>query len=429
MQKQTANYQITMKNLYKLSFIMFALVANVYAYAQDEAFIYGKIKTEDGKEYVGPIRWGKEEAYWSDMFNASKLKNENLKYLSDRERENLDDRHSSWFSWEDGNFFGKRHWVSYSSDNDDYVHQFACQFGEIKSLKPTGKKYVELEMKNGQVFEVSGEGYNDIGLDIKITDQELGEVEVYWGRIEKIEFMNTPAKLEQKFGDALYGTVEAFGDTFTGFIQWDLDERLSTDKLDGDSDDGDVSIAFGKIKSIERRGGRSLVVLKSGRELYMDGSNDVSNGHRGVVVMNSDFPSVKIPWDEFDKVVFADKVPGPLATYNQFGSQKELNAKVTTQDGKSLSGKIVFDLDEAYEYELLQGQQGEFEFATPFRNVKKITTQGEHRCSVEFRNGKKMTLDEGQDVNEKNQGVLVFAKNDSTPVYIPWDEINEIDFN
>lgn len=410
-----------------MSLILTAIVS-VSAVAQDEHFIYGKIKTDDGKEYVGPIRWGKEEVYWSDIFNAAKLKNENLRLLSDRDRERLDDQNSSWYSWDDRSFFGSRHWVSYSNNKSDYTHQFACQFGDIKSIRPSGRSYAEIEMKDGQRFEVSGEGYNDIGLEIKITDQELGEVEVYWGRIDQIDFMNTPSKIGQKFGESLFGTVEAFGEKFTGFIQWDLDERLSTDKLDGDSEDGDVSISFSKIKTIERVGSRSRVVLESGRELMMEGTNDVSRGHRGVIVMTSEMASVKIPWDEFDRVTFT-KATSPLPSYSQFGAPKELNGKVVTQEGKTLSGKLVYDLDEAFDYELLQGQEGEYEYATPFRNIKRVVTKGEHRASVELKNGKTIILDEGQDVNEKNQGVLVFASDKSDPVYIPWREIAQIDFN
>jgi len=409
--------------------IIGALLMSLPALCQDEGFIYGKISTEDGKFYEGPIRWGKEEIYWNDMFNSSKERNENLRYLSDRDKERLDDKHYTWSSWENHftNFIGSKHW-SGSNDDDDYIHQFSCQFGEIKTLRPMGKKYVELELQNGQKFEVSGEGYNDIGLDIRVMDKELGEVEIYWGRIDKIEFMTTPAKLELKFGQPLYGTVEAFGDKFTGYIQWDHDERISTDKLDGDSDDGDVSIEFSKIRSIERKGGQSLVILKSGRELWLDGSNDVSSGHRGVIVMNKEFPSIDIPWREFDKVVFEDKTPGPAAVYKDFSTQKELNGKVTTHDGKTIAGKIIFDLDETHDYELLQGKEGEFVYATAFRNVKKITTKGEHRCMIELRSGKKITLDEGQDVNEKNQGVLVFVSDKEKPSYIPWGEVNEIEF-
>jgi hypothetical protein len=419
-----------MKSPFYQTLLFLSLVLSAtFTQAQDEGFMYGKVFTEDNKVYQGPIRWGKEEVYWTDMFNAAKERNENLRYLSDRQREELDDKHMNWFSWDDraSKWFGSQHW-SGSRSEEDYIHQFSCQFGEIKTVTPMGRKYVEIELQNGFKHEVSGEGYNDVGLDIRVMDPELGEVDIAWGRIEKIEFMSTPSKLENKFGLPLYGTVEAFGDKFTGLIQWDHDERLTTDKLDGDSDDGDMSIEFAKIRSIERRGGRSLVTLKSGRELYLDGSNDVSSGHRGVIVMNKDFPSIDIPWNEFDKVVFEDKAGSPVAVYGDYKSQKELNGTVTTQDGKSYSGKLVYDLDEIYDFELLQGKEGEFEFITPFRNIKKITTKGEHRATVELKNGKRITLDEGQDVNEKNQGMLVFASGKTDPTYIPWDQINEVEF-
>ncbi|MBT1701434.1 hypothetical protein KK083_31360 [Fulvivirgaceae bacterium PWU4] len=404
-----------------------ALMVFVSVRAQDTGFIYGKVYTEDNRTYEGPIRWGKEEIYWNDIFNATKERNEHLRHLSDRERDLLDDRNYDWFNWDNNltRWLGSSHW---HSDGGDYIHQFACQFGEIKSLRPAGKKYVELELRNGQKFEVGGEGYNDVGLDIRITDKEIGDVEVYWGRIEKVEFMDTPSKLEQKFGQPLYGTVEAYGEKFAGYIQWDHDERISTDKLDGDSDDGDVAIEFSKIRSITRHGSRSLVVLKSGRELWLDGSNDVSSGHRGVIVMSKEFTAVDIPWREFEKVVFEDKTPEPICTYKDFAAQRELSGKVTTHDGKSFSGRIIYDLDESHEYELLQGKNGEFEYITAFRNIKKITTKGEHRATIELKTGKKITLEEAQDVNERNQGLLIFAPGKSDPAYVPWNEVTEIEF-
>ncbi len=394
--------------------------------AQDEGFVYGKVTTDDGKTYQGAIRWGKEELYWSDLFNASKELNENLDFMSHDDRERLDDDQLTWYSYRN-DWLGNQFWSSEKNDND-YLHQFACQFGEIKSLRPTGSQSVEVELRNGKRFKLEGEGYNDVGLDIRILDKEVGEVDVYWQRIDKVEFMDTPARLENKFGEPLYGTVEAYGRTFTGYIQWDHDERVSDDKLDGDADDGKLSIALGKIKSIERKGSRSFVVLKSGREVWMYGTNDVSNGHRGVIVMNKDFPAIDIPWDEFDKVVFEEKPSNGLTTYADFKNQNELSGVVTTHDGKSLSGKLVYDLDETFAFELLQGKEGEFEFTTPFRNIKKITTRGSHRCEIELTNGKRITLDEGQDVSERNQGILVFANNEKTPSYIRWNDVSEIEF-
>lgn len=401
------------------------VLASLTVFGQDEGFIYGKVYMRDDRVYEGPIRWGKEEAYWIDIFNAGKEKNPNLRYLSDDERDDLKRRQYTQ-SW-DGGIITR--WVGDwdYDDRNDFTHQFACQFGEIKSIVPQGRKYVDVVLQNGEKFSLLGEGYNDVGLEIRIMDSEMGQLEVEWSRIEKVEFIKTPKKIENKFGNPLYGTVEAYGRKFSGYIQWDHDERISTDKLDGDSEDGDLSIEFGKIKSIERRGGRSYVILKSGRELRMDGSNDVSSGHRGVIVMGKDFVAIDIPWDEFDKVSFSD-APGGMPSYEDFNNQKALTGTVTTQDGKTLAGKIVFDLDEEYGFELLQGKSGDYEFITPFSKIKRMEVTSAYRCSIELTNGEKISLDDAQDVNERNQGVLVFASANADPRYIRWEDVKAIDF-
>src|ERR1051325_5975233 len=114
--------------------LLFAFaIAPLFASAQDEHFIYGRITLTDSKVYEGPIRWGKEEVYWNDIFNAAKVSNDNLRYLSNDERRDLDDRqwdhdHDNWGRWADS--FGW-HWDG-NDRNDrngrdrDYVHQFAC---------------------------------------------------------------------------------------------------------------------------------------------------------------------------------------------------------------------------------------------------------------------------------------------------------------
>ena len=59
--------------------LIFCVAVAITAQAQDTGFLYGKVTTIDNKEYTGAIRWGKEEVYWTDMFNASKEENENLR--------------------------------------------------------------------------------------------------------------------------------------------------------------------------------------------------------------------------------------------------------------------------------------------------------------------------------------------------------------
>ncbi len=419
-----------MQTITKSLAFVFVALAFFNANAQDEGFIYGKVYTIDDKVYEGPIRWGKEEVYWADIFNAGKERNQNLRYLSSKDRDRLDDRQNTWSNWNNGNWyrwFGN--WGDRRNDYDnDYEHQFACQFGEIKTIVPSGRKYVDLEMQNGDKISLKGEGYNDVGEEIRIMDPEMGELEMSWGRIRKIEFLKTPKSLANRFGKPLYGTVEAFGEKFTGYIQWDHDERLSTDKLDGDAEDGNISLEFSKITSIERRGGRSLVKMKSGRELVMDGSNDVDSGNRGIIIMSKEMIAIDVPWREFDKVTFSEPA-GSLASYDQFANQKSLDGIVVTKDGRTLSGKIIFDLDEESNYELLQGKQGEFELTTSFRDIKMIEPINDYRCNIELKSGKKIRLEDAQDVNDRNQGVLIFAGKKEEASYVPWEDVKTIDFN
>jgi len=391
------------------------------ANAQDEGFIYGKILTVDGNTYQGPMRWGKEEVYWTDMFNASKDRNDNLKYLSRDEREYLEEQKSdnwgdSWGSWN-----VKWDW------SDDYVHQFGVQFGEIKKIKPFSRNEVDVELQNGDVIEVNGDGYNDIGSDIKILDEEIGEISVKWTRIEEIEFMATPKRLEKKFGEPLYGVVETEIGEFTGYIQWDHDERISTDKLDGDTYDGDVSIEFGKIKSIERYGSsRSKVELKSGRELELRGSNDVNSENRGVIITVEDLGRIDVEWSEFEKVTFIDN-KGSGKEYDSFKKQTKLTGKVMTTEGTTHTGAIIFDLDESFDYEVLNGEIDDNEHIIPFRNISSITPKNYNYSKVVLKNGEELVLGDSQDVSDDNEGVVVLTGDD--PVYIPWEKIEKISFN
>lgn len=403
-----------------LTLTIFALTP-LFATAQDVGFIYGKVTTEDGDVYEGPLRWGKEEVYWTDFFNASKEDNDYVDYLSRDEMDYLQDQYASRYhrglnivhvSWNFGS---------------DFKHQFVCQFGEIKMLEVMRGDEVMVTLQNGEKVEVDGSGYNDIGTDVKVIDAELGEIKIDWDRIEKVEFMATPAGVNGKFGDPLYGTVFSEQGKFTGYVQWDHDERVSTDKLDGDSRDGDVSIPFGNLKSIQRDGyNNSIVVLKSGRELDLDDSNDVDNGNRGIIVTIDGVGRVDIPWKEFDKVEFSE-APKSAPKYADFKKQENIQGIVKVVNGDTHEGRIVFDLDEEYDLEILNGEVGKTEFFVPFRNVRSIAPRNDHSSTVELKNGDTIVLYDSQDVDENNTGILVFKG--ENPIYIPWEKVEKISLN
>ncbi|MEL6560854.1 MAG: hypothetical protein AAFQ94_21850 [Bacteroidota bacterium] len=395
--------------------------------AQDSGFIYGTVTTIDNKTYTGAIRWGKEEVFWTDMFNASKEENENLRHLTRAEREDLDEKR-----YRENHKYVERgivRWVSnsWSKDRYEHTHEFSVQFGEIKKIEITGRSRVYLTLQNGERIEARGEGYNDVGSSIKVLDQEIGEIKLSWSKIDVIEFESTPNSLSEKFGEPLYGTVQTYAGTFEGYVQWDHDERVSTDKLDGDTSDGDVSIRFGKIKSIENEGNRSTIVLNSGREMTLRGSNDVNSENRGIIVTSKQFGRVDIPWREFRRVTFGT-AKEKLPAFNDFSNSKKIKGSVKTVDGNTFSGTIVYDLDEEFTMEVLQGKDEDIEYIIPFSKIKSISPKNYDYSNVKLTDGTSLTLGESQDVSDKNSGVLVF-EGSKDPLYIPWEKIDTVNFN
>lgn len=385
-----------------------------------EGFIYGKVYTRDN-QYQGQIRWGKEEAYWHDHFNASKVENPYSK-LNDRYRRN---RERDEDSWRDIDWRLSSIW----EDKAKTVHQFGCQFGDIQQLENYGGKRMLLQLKNGEEIELSGSGYNDGDATINIYDDELGKVSINWDRIEKVEFLPTPKNLQSGFGAPVYGKVDTYRKgVFEGFVIWDHDERMGDDKLDGDTRDGDVSITFDNIKRIERKGNGSIVNIKSGREFYLTGSNDVNNGNRGIIVMVDGVGKVDIPWRDFISVDFEDG-NGSGRSYADYNTPRGLKGKVIKYSGGEVQGNIVFDLDEALEIEFLEGKDDELEYNVPFRNIKSIAPKNYNFSTVKFRNGTEVLLGNGRDVSESNAGILVYDKNRDNPQYIEWRNITEIIFD
>lgn len=379
-----------------------------------EGYLYGKVYT-DRTTYVGPIRWGGEEVFWTDLFNAAKRNNDYAK-LVPKEKEDKD-----WWANYDWNF-------SSIWENKGTVHQFTCQFGNIKEIIPSSR-YTVLKLKNGGELQVDGEGYNDIGADIQILDEELGTISIDWDRIQRVEFLPTPAKLDLVFGQPLYGTVEGGRkEKYTGFIIWDNDERLTSDKLDGDTDDGDISVKFADIESIEKSGSGSDVKLKSGRTLQLDGSNDVNNGNRGILVVNPEFGVIKFSWRSFRRVSFTTP-PSSGQSFGSFPAPKPMQATVSLLEGDDVSGRIIYDIDEAIDFEMVEGKENDIQYEIPLRNIKRITPKNFDYSQIELRTGQTILMGGLRDVSEDNSGVLVFVKGKKEPVHIAWKKINEITFN
>ncbi len=377
-----------------------------------EGFIYGKVYTSNDT-YVGQIRWGKEEAYWNDHFNTSKVDNLYSTYKSRQKKNNYN------FDW--------RLFSIWDDRSTQTVHLFSSQFGDLQEIINYRDGRVVAKLKNGEEIRLSGSGYNDVGSSIRVLDQDLGLITVKWDRIRKVEFLPTPKNLKETLGKPIYGTVETYRKgKMTGFIQWDHDERIGTDKLDGDTRDGEVSIAFDKIGKIENRGNSSQVYLKSGRSFQVSGSNDVNDSNKGIIVTVDGVGKVDIPWRAFKSVTFED-VEESGDSYSSY-KIAELKGKVRQYRGGEVSGKIIFDLDEEWNLELLEGMDDELEYKIPFRNIKRIAPKNYNYAIVELKNGVELLLGDSRDVTESNAGILVFDSQNKEPLHIEWKDVTEIIF-
>ena len=379
------------------------------AFASDVGYLYGRVVTVDGDSYQGQLRWGTEESFWDDIFNADKAENDNLGYIDRRTLKQIRSRH--WSGWD---FFGIH--------ERSLTHVFAVRFGDLKRIDVRRGDDLVAESRNGEKIRLHG-GSNDVGAQVTVVDPKLGRHELRWNRIRTIEFMETPAKLDDKLGEPIYGTVKSGKYDFTGRIQWDNDECLTGDRLDGETRDGEAHIPFADIAAIRKHRNGARVTLKSGGELDVTGTNDVNEDNRGVVVAVAGLGSVKIGWDDFDEVTFS-AAPSSGRSYAEYGKARDLAGTVVTRDGRD-DGRIIFDLDESWDFELLQGMNGSTEYLIPFRDIARIKPQGRNRTAVELRMGLTVELEESQDVTRRNDGLLVFA-GDRSPRYIDWRDVTEI---
>lgn len=386
---------------------------------ENQGFLYGTVKTTNGNTYRGILRWGSEESFWDDHFNSAK---DDMPYRRrdyddyDRDRDRRDRRHRRI------RVFG----VTVGYDWDGGNRHFVARFGDLQRLDIHGSDRLTATMRNGARIELDGAS-NDVGARVTVNDESLGDVKLEWKRIESITFAAVPPGTPVP-ARRLYGVLTTEdGKTFEGFIQWDIQECLWTDELDGETEDGDVSIEMGKIRSIEKRNrSGAWVTLKDGRRLLLEDTNDVDHSTSGIFVEDNRFGRVKVQWDEFRKVDFEDTARTGRG-YDEYPPGKKLTGKVTDRNDKTHSGRIVYDLDEEETWEMLEGDSRDLEYLIPFELVRSIEPDGWEESRVVLKSGIELTLEDSTDVSEDNAGVLVINGDQET--YIAWRDVRKIELD
>ncbi len=394
------------------------------AYSQDAGRIYGKILTTYGDEFEGFIRWDKNEANWVDMLNGTKkIDREWMREARRKYREQFgDDRESRRFNW-----FGIRIndrsssiWATSSTSG--------IRIGHVKRIEPSGRDKATLVLKSGEEVEFSG-GSTDIGTDVReiiIEDRDEGEVELEWRDIEEVKFEQAPSSARSEFSERLYGTLTTRdGEKFTGLVCWDVDEIFADDILDGDHRNRKRRIRFGDIEALERYSSSGAkVFLKDGDEIVLRGSNDVNDSNRGIIISDPDFGQVQVSWRDFESLELQRY--RARFSYDDFDGGRRLFGTVYLEDGKKFRGEIVWDNDEAYTWEILDGEDNGLQYDIEFGKVKSIEKASSRSAIVTIRNGREFELRDSNDIDSGNRGVWIDSRDDLE--YVSWADFEKIVF-
>ena len=387
--------------------------------ADSQGLLYGRVTGGDGTVYEGRLRWGGEqEAFWGDYFNG--LKRENPWSPQVPPDQLPKERHSM-------KVFGVSIITHVRPINLQRL--FMTRFGDIVRVEAQGRD-VKVTLKSGTTFDLDRFGASDFDDGVRVWDRTRGAVDLDSLQIRSIELLPTP-RLDTAPA-RLHGTVRTPEGEFTGFIQWDREECIGSDMLDGRTDDGDRSLRFDTIRSIARQGpDASLVTLLDGSEVTLSGTNDVGRGNRGVYVDDPRYGRVLVAWDAFKRLDFSPGGSGPA--YDRFPPGRPLKGTVVTRDGRHLAGRLVFDLDESETTETLDAPWNGVDYTIPFGLIAAIEPAGADRGAdptrVTLVSGEILKLNRHGDLGGGNAGCLIFADGSEHPEYVTWPDVAQIEFD
>lgn len=385
-----------------------------------QGFLYGRITTVDGATYQGRLRWGiDQEAFWGDYFNGVKRENPWLAHVPPEQR--LKERLPI-------KILGLK--VAEREGQSKVVRPVMARFGELARIEARGRE-VRVTLKSGTVFDLDRFNASDLDDGVRVWDGRRGAVDLDSLRIRSIELLPTPPLGAAPY--RLHGTVRTRQGDFTGFVGWNRQEYIGPDELDGRTAEGKLSLRFDTIRSIARRSrDSSVVTLLDGREIVLSGTAEVSDDNRGIYVDDRRYGRVLISSDAFERVDFSPGGSGPA--YGDFPPGRPLTGSVTTRAGRRLAGRLVYDLDESETTETLDAPSQGVDYTLPFGLIASIMPPGREeggaqRARVTLHNGEELQLEGTGDLGEGNAGLLIFADGRQRPEYVPWTDVEQIDFD
>jgi hypothetical protein len=394
-----------------------------------QGFLYGRVTTDDGTAYVGRLRFGRgEEAFWGDYFNGYKGDNPWAAHVPGGQAEK-----SAPFT-----IFGFE--IPLGGRQTAFGRPFMARLGDLTRIEARGRQ-VRVTLKSGTVFDLDRMAAGDFDDGVRVWDEKGGVVDLAsWAggippaarvRIRAIELLPT-ARLAAA-PTRLHGTVRTRHGDFSGFVQWDRQYGVGSDELEGRANNGVLRPRFETIRAIARRSDDSaLVTLRDGREVELAGTRAVGRDNRGVYVDDPRYGRVLVSWGAFERIDFSAGGSGPA--YSDFAPGRPLAGSVTTRDGRRLSGRLVYDLDESETTETLDAPAGGVDYTIPFGVIASISPDGRdergaRRAQVTLHGGETLHLERAGDLGAENAGMLIFVNGRERPEYVEWADVARVEFN
>lgn len=386
-------------------------------------FLYGRATTVGGATYEGRLRWGgNQEAFWGDFFNGVKATNPWAAHVPvtrlPREQRSFELL---------GIEIAKRARVL------DLHRPFVARFGDLARIEAHGRE-VRVTLKSGTIYELDRLEASDFDDGLRVWDERQGVVDLDSLRIRSVELLADPQPYAAP--RRLWGTVRTRHGTFSGFVQWNRNEGVGSDELDGESSGKTLRLPFDRLRAIARRSSDSaLVTLLDGSEIVLSASGDVGQGNRGVYVDDARYGKVLVSRDAFERLDFSpvgEDDSGPA--YTDFPPGQPLSGSVTTSGGVRLTGRIVCDLDESETTDTLDAPAQGVDYALPFGTIAAILRPAPaapepHTVQVTLHNGETLHLEPSGDLGGGHLGILVFPTGREQPEYFPWAEVTRVDFD
>lgn len=294
-----------------------------------------------------------------------------------------------------------------------------------------GRDAAELLLRSGERVRFSGGG-RDLGIDMRALVVELpGEtpVEVAWDALVRVRFGPSPEAAPAP-DRRLRGTVtDRWGNHFTGAVVWNSQAVMESDLFTGrDARDREVKIPFAEIVRLDRTWEGTRVWRSDGGELNLAGTGDAGRGHRGVIISDPGLGRALVEWDDFEslRIQRDAELPG----FDAFEGGHRLRGTVTTRAGEIHSGFILWDADETWSWEILDGNVRDVALDVEFGKIASIRRQSSRSAVVTLLDGRAFDLEDSNDVSDGNRGIFVSAlgTGEEAWVLVTWDEFQEVRF-